>query len=207
MERAVGAAVSRVVEQPTARRRLRVGHDVVVLEIVRRRPVRQIPGHGGVLAEQATGIGDDVPGVPVVDLALHVVGHGLLVELLIRGVEIARGVDDHLRRGQQAQVVADVAEIGLDLSRLGFARRRELVVDRRFQCVAGAHVAQHAGHQHGDRAQQDQGGEDLGRQPPAHRTIGSGGSGVRHASTIYGRGGSGTLCHGKPWPNPGRIEP
>jgi hypothetical protein len=43
------------------------------------------------------------------------------------------------------------------------------------------------------RAQQDQGGEDLGRQAAAQRRIG-GGSGFRHASTIYGRAGWGTLC-------------
>jgi hypothetical protein len=90
---------------------------------------------------------------------------------LVDGVAKAtHGVDHHLRGGEQAQLVADAAEVDLDLVRLGLARRSELVEDRPLQRIAGADIAQHAGDQHRDGAQQDQDGEQLGRQPEARGT-------------------------------------
>ena len=89
------------------------------------------------------------------------------VEFADRGPELARRVDHHLGGGKEAQLGMDRAEVGLDLARLGLAGGRELVEDRLLQGVAGAKVAQHAGDQDGDRAQQDQGRKQLCGQAPA----------------------------------------
>src|SRR5262249_24527294 len=67
-----------------------------------------------------------------------------------------------------AELEAQGTEVGLDLARLAFARGGELVVDRLLQGIAGAQVANHAGRQHGDRAEKQQDPEELGRQTPAH---------------------------------------
>ena len=164
---AVVAAVAGVVEQLAPRRRMRIGDDVVVLEIVGSGADRQVVGESGFPAENAPHLGDEVLGVPVADLLAQLGRGACPVEVADRGPELARRVDHHLGGGKEAQLGMDRPEIGLDLARLGLAGGRELVEDRLLQGVAGAKVAQHAGDQDRDRAQQDQGRKQLRGQAPA----------------------------------------
>ena len=184
MKRAVGAAVAGIVEQLALLRRVGVGDDVAVLQIVGGRAVRQKVGQRRVLAELAADVGQVVGGIPGIDLALGVGRQLLLLELFVGRPEVAHGVDNHLGAGQQPQVVAGVAEVALDLPRLGLSRRRKLVVDRLFQRIAGVDVAQHAGDQDGAGTEQCQHREKLCRQAPGNGASGIGGVG-RHAATIY----------------------
>ena len=139
----------------------------MVLEIVGGGPDRQVVVDVQLLAQDAAHLGQEVRRVPVADLAAEVERDVGLLELVEGGAELARGVDRHLRGGELAQLVADGAEVGLDLARLAFAGGRELVVDRLLKRVAGPQVAQHARDQDGDRAQQDEDRKQLCGQPPA----------------------------------------
>ena len=170
---AVGAAVAGVVHQLAPIRRIRIGDDVVVLEIVGGGSDRQVVVDVQLLAEDAAHVGQELLLVPVADLAADVERDVGLLELVEAGVEPARGVDRHFRDGELAQLVADGAEVGLDLARLALAGGRELVVDQFLERVAGPNVAQHARDQDGDSPQQDQDGEQLCRQSPARGTIGA----------------------------------
>ena len=164
---AVVAAVAGIVEQLAPLRRMRIGDDVVVLEIVGSGADRQVVGESRLPAENARHLGDEVLGVPVADLLAQLGRRACPVELVDRGPELARRVDHHLGGGKEAQLGMDRAEVGLDLARLGLTGGRELVEDRLFQGVAGAEVAEHAGDQDRDRAQQEQGRKQLCGQAPA----------------------------------------
>src|SRR5690242_13523715 len=82
------------------------------------------------------------------------------------------------------EVGSDRAEVDVDLPDLGLPRSRELLVDRRFESVTGADISEHRRDQHGDRTQQKQGREELGRQPPAYRPSWDSGIGRGHGSTL-----------------------
>ena len=165
---AVVAAVAGVVEQLAPFRRMRIGDDVVVLEIVGGGADRQIVGQIGLPAENALHVGDEMLGVPVADLLAQLGRRARPIEFADRGPELARRIDHHLGGGKEAQLGLDRAEVGLDLARLGLSGGRELVEDRFLQSFAGAKVAEHAGDQDRDRAQQDQGRKQLRGQAPAH---------------------------------------
>ena len=186
----VGAAGGRFVDQLAPVLGIGIVDDVPVLQEIGRRPDRQELLDRRLGAEQPAHPGHVVVVVPVENALAHLGWHRPGIELVDGVAEAAHGVDHHLRGGEQAQLVADAAEVDLDLVRLGLARRGELVEDRLFERVAGAHVAQHAGDQHGDGAQQDQDGEQLGRQPEARGTTGGGRGrngriGDGHASLLY----------------------
>jgi len=89
-----------------------------------------------------------------------------------------------ISRKSSKATLADVAEMLLDLARLGLPRRRELVEDGLLQRLAGPHVTQHAGQQDGERTEQQQGGEELGRQSPSRRTIEGGRRDDRHRTHL-----------------------
>jgi len=181
---AVGAAVMGIVQELAALRRMRIFDDVVVLKIVGGGPDRQIVVDVWLPPENALHLRQELRGVPITHRAPQLEWDVGSIEILERGAKLARRVDRHLRRGELAQLVADGPKVGLDLSRLAFARGRELVVDRLLQGVAGPQVAQHAGEQHRDRPEQREYGEKLRGQPPPRRAGRGGGIGRRHG-TFY----------------------
>ena len=122
---AVGAAVAGVVDQLAPILRIRIGDDVVVLEIVGGGPDRQVVVDVRLLAQHAAHVGQEVRLVPVADLAAEVERDVGSLELVEAGAESARGIDRHFRGGELAQLVADGAEVGLDLARLALAGRRQ----------------------------------------------------------------------------------
>jgi len=173
---AIGAAVTGIVHHLAPLRRIRIGDDVMVLEIVGGGADRQVVDDIQLLAGDAVHLAQEVHLVPLADLAAEVERYFGLLELVVGTAEGARGVDRHLRGGKLAQLVPDGPEVGLDLPRLAFAGGGKLVVDRVLQRIARPHVAQHSRDQHGDRAQQQQDRKQPCRQSPSH---GTGGSGAR----------------------------
>ena len=164
---AVAAAVAGIVEKRALLHRVGIGDDVVVLEVDGGIAGGQVVVDRRLLAEHALELGRHVGDVPVAHLGAQLGRHLGLVQFVVAVAHAAQCIDDHLGAGEHSQLVADGAEVGLDLPRLGLPRRGQLVVDRLFECIAAAHIAQHGGNQDGDGAQQDQGGEQLRRQPPA----------------------------------------
>ena len=115
---AVGAAVAGIVQQLASVRGIGVGDDVVVLEVVGGGSDRQVVVDVRFRAEDAAHVGQELPGIPVADLPPHLERH-VGSSSSNAGAEAAHGIDHHLRGGEQAQLVADGAEVGLDLARLG----------------------------------------------------------------------------------------
>ena len=187
MDSAVGAAVAGVIDNLSPRGRLRVGDNVIVLQVRSGRPDRQIIGERHVLTQQTARHRQEILGIPVLDLAVQLVGHLFLLELAERRAKLTRGINHQLGAGKQAQFVADGAKVGLDLARLGLPRRGELVVDGFFERIASTHVAEHAGDQHRDRTHEQQDREQLGRQAEACWTRSAGVGGGRHGVLDAGR--------------------
>lgn len=107
----------------------------------------QVRLHVRLRGRQALDAGHELRAVLGVDLASEIGRHVRSVELVERGAESPSGVDRLLRAGQLGELVADGAEIGLDLLDLALPGRGQLVVDRLLQRIAHLQVAQHAGDQ------------------------------------------------------------
>ena len=167
---AVFAAIAGIVDELASVLRIRIGDDVVELQIVGGAADRQVVRQRRFPAQEARHRRDEVRGVPIADLLAQLRRRRRPVELLDRHPELARCIDNHLGGGKQAQLGLDRAEVGLDLARLVLTGGRELVEDRLFEGVAGAEVAEHPGHQDGDRAKQDERREKLCGQAPARRS-------------------------------------
>ena len=181
---AVVASVAGVVEKLAPLRRVRIFHDVVILQIVGGATDRQVVRQGWFPAQDARHLGDEVRGVPIADLLLQFRRRACPVELVDRDPELARRIDHHLGGGKQAQLRLDRAEVGFNLARLGLTGGRELVEDCFFEGVAGADITEHAGHQDRDRAKQDEGCKQLCGQAPARGSRRSGHLRGRHKSTL-----------------------
>ena len=101
---AVVAAVAGVVEQLAPRRRLRIGDDVVVLEIVGGRTDRHVVGEIGLFAQDASHLRDEVLDVPVADFLAQRERNAGPIKLVDRDAEFAHCFDHHLGGGEQAQL-------------------------------------------------------------------------------------------------------
>ena len=70
--------------------------------------------------------------------------------------------NDHRRICEKLDFAGYRPEVVFNLVRLGFARRSQLIVDGLLERIARAYIAQSAGNQDGDRAQQKQNSKEFG---------------------------------------------
>ena len=166
VQSAVGAAVAGVRQRPPLAGPVWIGDDVAVLEEIRRRSCRQEILDLSLGAELAPYHRHEMRVVPALDAIAHVVRQLRPVEFVDGVAETMHGFDDHRGICQQLDLVCGRPKVVLDLVRLGFPRRGQLVVDGPLERIARADVAQPAGNQDGDGAQQKQDREEFWLRDP-----------------------------------------
>ncbi|MET0165599.1 MAG: hypothetical protein ABW318_11445 [Vicinamibacterales bacterium] len=102
MQPAVVASVAGVGEKLAPLRRMRIGDDVVILEIVGSGADWQVVGQSRLLAQNLGHSGDEVLSIPIADLLAQFGGRACPVELVDCDPELARCIDHHLGGSKEA---------------------------------------------------------------------------------------------------------
>ena len=111
MDGAVGAAVACVIDQLAPRGRLRVGDDIVVLQVHGGGPDWQVIRERHVLTEQPAHDRQEILAVPLLEFPAQLIRHWFLLEFAERRTKLACRINHHLGTGKQAQFVADGMEV------------------------------------------------------------------------------------------------
>jgi hypothetical protein len=166
---AVVGAVAGIVEETATLARMRIGNDIVVLQIIGSSADRQVVGERGFFAENAGHVGHEIGDIPVADLFAQL-GRGVAaVDLGDLDPKCAGRVGHHLGAGKKPQFGIDRVEVGFDLACLGLPNSGELIEDRLFEGVAGSEITEHPRYQDRDSAQQDENRKQLYGQSPMRR--------------------------------------